>query len=679
MLIDRTTVFCLSQDTTSSNNTECYSYFINWKTKFKTISIALDDDELYHPVTGLYVNGPNAWFDSVAGHMRSANYVKGWEKPIHIEFFDANGTRLDAQNAGISIFGGNTRFYPEKSLRVIARKKYDDSRFDFDVFGLGKKKYKHLVLRHSGNDYRQTRFKDAFATTVARKSGLDVQANCGAHLFVNAEYWGVYNIREKINARFLAQNHQIPEEGIDLIQGYKTIEEGSAMYYDYLLQFVTENDLANPENYLVLDALMDRENFANFWIHQLFYANNDARGNIRFWRSDYYDGRFRWIVYDTDLGLFAGKNAHNTIGKFTSDTQTEWYNPEWATLLLRKLLLNNEFRNYFINQACYLIGTTLSETELLQEINSFEERYRPEMELHFGKRKRFQEYQGSMHKWQQHVNELKQFCSSRQPYFLSHLKQKFDLDSTFQLKLDIKGWANGKVTLNGNVLLDSLLEATFFSAVPVPVSASPSLGFSLSSEVPKLIHSSMKDTLLLTIQFVENPKSDRILGFTEFDFERDAIELEILDSITTCLNGWHLKTGSSEFTIHSEITSSDVVVLANLTPTSTFQNRETLVPFNIKAKQKIELYDDAERLVCSIELPQKLKTRFYSLETRTDSLGARIQEWKFVESPSIGTGNYKVKIGSETNAAALPITIILTILVSLISVMLLIVRLKNRK
>ena len=252
------------------------------------------------------------------------------------------------------------------------------------------------------------------------------------------------------------------------------------------------------------------------------------------------------------------------------------------------------------------------------------------------------------------------------------------MDSTFQLKLHIKGWANGKVTLNGNVLQDSLLEITFFSDVPVPVSATPSLGFSLSSEVPKLIQCRTKDTLLLNIQFVENPKSDRILSFTEFDFERDAIELEILDSIPTCLNGWHLKTGSSEFAIHSEITSSDVLVLANLTPTLSIQNRETLVPFNIKAKQKIELYDDAERLVCNIELPQKLKTRFYSLETRTDSLGTRIQEWKFVESPSIGTGNYVAERESGTNATTLRIIMILAVFVSIVSTVMLIVKLKNR-
>ena len=44
-----------------------------------------------------------------------------------------------------------------------------------------------------------------------------------------------------------------------------------------------------------------------------FIANNDARGNIRFWRSGLLDNKFRWIVYDTDPGFDLGDHRNNMI------------------------------------------------------------------------------------------------------------------------------------------------------------------------------------------------------------------------------------------------------------------------------------------------------------------------------------------------------------------------------
>ena len=56
----------------------------------------------------------------------------------------------------------------------------------------------------------------------------------------------------------------------------------------------------------------------------MFIVNHDARGNIRFWRSSLIDNKFRWILYDTDLGFSSYKE--NMIRDFTSPVATRWYN-----------------------------------------------------------------------------------------------------------------------------------------------------------------------------------------------------------------------------------------------------------------------------------------------------------------------------------------------------------------
>ena len=222
LLIDKTsTISLLVSHADSVRKLGSFSYFIGFNTNFKVVSISIDNDFLFDIYKGIYVKGPRAYFDTVANHYRNVNWERKWERENFVEIFNEKGERIVSQNSGIKIFGGMTKYYPEKSLRLIARNKYGTSRFDANLFNQGKKKYKQFILRHSGNDYRKLRFKDALATSLASESSLDVQASSPSHLFVNSEYWGIYNIREKINEYYIDNNYNCGTEGIDILQGYK--------------------------------------------------------------------------------------------------------------------------------------------------------------------------------------------------------------------------------------------------------------------------------------------------------------------------------------------------------------------------------------------------------------------------------------------------------------------------
>ncbi|MBT5858907.1 MAG: hypothetical protein HOH88_03470, partial [Flavobacteriales bacterium] len=227
LLIDKTnTLSLLVSHADSVHKLGSFSYFIGFNTSFKVVSISIDNDFLFDTYKGIYVKGPRAYFDTVSNHYRNVNWEKKWERENFVEIFNEKGERIVSQNSGIKIFGGMTKYYSEKSLRLIARTEYGVNRFDADIFNKGKKKYKQFILRHSGNDWDKLRFKDAFTTSLASESGLDVQASSPCHLFVNSEYWGVYNIREKINVYYIDNNHNSGTSGVDILQGYRTVEAG---------------------------------------------------------------------------------------------------------------------------------------------------------------------------------------------------------------------------------------------------------------------------------------------------------------------------------------------------------------------------------------------------------------------------------------------------------------------
>ncbi|MEJ6680594.1 MAG: CotH kinase family protein [Flavobacteriales bacterium] len=546
LLIDKTTALSLLyQDNDTIVKLGSYSYFVQFETKFKVVSISIDNDFLFDEYKGIYHKGPRAYFDTIAKYYKNTNWVKKWERENYVEIFNEAGERIIGQASGIKIFGGMTKHYPEKSLRLIARPKYEENRFNADIFDNGKKKYKQFVLRHSGNDYRQLRFKDAFITSLAAESDLDVQASSPAHLFVNSEYWGVYNIREKINEFYIDNNHNSGVSSVDILQGYRTLDVGTKEAYNKLLSFVKDNDLSVLENYQEVQTMMDTRNFANFWIHQIYSVNHDARGNIRFWRSDSLDGKFRWIVYDTDLAFGYNRHSHNVLKDFTSKIMTEWYNPRWATFLLRNLLTNESFKNDFINQSSYILSSTLSTQNINDKINAFQNQYEDEMKTHFSMRKKFQRYQGDMKSWNKSIQKICEFADKRDEFSFIHLEDKFNLNKPYFLQININNFDKGQVSLNDNFLKNDKFNGSFYSEFELPIAIHSNIGFSSEGYLYDTITALSGDTVIINISFTPNNKSDSKVIMNEVDYVNDCFEIFNQGDETINLNGWKITDRNS--------------------------------------------------------------------------------------------------------------------------------------
>jgi len=644
LLIDKTQNICLVLKTKDSMiNLGCFSYFIDFKTKIKVVSISINHSYLFDSIKGIYMKGPNAYYDSVYKHYRNVNFEKKWEKENYVEVFNELGQRIINQKSGIKIFGGMTKYLPEKSLRLIARSQYGINRFDADLFGSGKRKYKQFILRHSGGDYRSLRFKDAFTTTFAKESGLDVQESSPAHVFINSEYWGVYNIREKINEYFINNHYDCGIDGIDLLQGNSNIEEGLKTKYLSLINFIKKNKISNNQNYLEVNKMMDTRNFMNFWIHQIYYANQDVRGNIRYWRSDSLDGKFRWIVYDTDLGFAPNITRRNMLKDFTSPTKTRWYNPTWATFLLRKLLTNQNFKKDFILQSCFILNTTLSKKNIQKRIEEFKKTYQQEMEIHFKQRKLFQKWQGSMENWHDCIKGLYNFSNKRTLYSFTHLEEVFKLNKPYLLKLKINKPQNGYIQLNGNRLKQSELSAYFYSEHPLPISIHPNIGYDYSGYTKKTIHAKSGDSISINITFKQKEPSKRKIVFNEIDYINNCFEIFNQENNEIDMSGWKLvdlnkhvytidnllipKGGFAVFHFGNNIKKIDGVFYKKIN-------------FKISSqKEQLQLFDKNERIVDNVSYELKESKKSYSRNIPFEKVDNIKPKWKNNNDLTMGYHN----------------------------------------
>lgn len=451
-----------------------HTYFIDEpKTDFPIVSLAVTPALLFDVENGLFMEGNNA-VDSL-WRKPGANFWSKKEFAVNTEFYEPDSICYFRAQTGLRLFGGMSRLFPQKSLTVVARSRYGRKRIKHEIFGrAGLKKYKFLVLRNSGSDFGKSHFRDAFMTGLLDDWDLEKQESRPAHVYLNGEYWGIYNIREKINRYFLNGHFPVDKDSVDIIEHRLSRKRGSSKHYVRTLKFMLDHDMSEPENYAYVASRLDLENFTDYQIAQIFFDNQDAGGNIKFWRPQTTDGKWRWILYDTDwgFGLHDAKAYRNNSLEFHTKPDGEsWPNPAWSTFILRKMLENSEFKRAFINRFCDRLNTTFTAENIDAEIDKHQNRLEPEMQRHLRR------WNIGEKTWRRNIEVMRTFGEKRQAYVREHLREKFALSQLNLVK--ISATEGGKVILNDNIKIkdDKKFSGWYFSDVPVTVEAKPRLGY----------------------------------------------------------------------------------------------------------------------------------------------------------------------------------------------------------
>ena len=218
------------------------------------ISIVTDPDNLFDYNKGIMVMGPNATDEFPYGSRGTgANFWMDWEYPAGFEYIDESGSTVLSQNIGIALVGQYSRAEDQKSIGLYARSRYGDSTFDFNPFPqLNFSQYHAMVVRASGQDCKYTRLRDAVLTSLAEGTGVLYQSATPVVVYLNGEYWGHYNLRERINKWFIAQHEGVTDEEqidqIDIIKGNTRVLNGSFASFQEILDFVGEHSLKDEEN-----------------------------------------------------------------------------------------------------------------------------------------------------------------------------------------------------------------------------------------------------------------------------------------------------------------------------------------------------------------------------------------------------------------------------------------------
>ena len=304
-----------------------------------------------------------------------------WRRPVNIEFFPSEDENSAFnQIAETRIQGGASRANALKSMVFYANKRFDPDhkRFSYEFFPdqkPGITEFKSFSLRDGGNDFGDMYFRDLIIQrTMASHVDLDWQAGHTAVLYINGEYMGMLNIRERSNEDNIYSNYDgledldVVEIGHEQINGNNMFEEefkeGTADFYEQFKAFYSEKGHSMEE----YEQWIDVNEYLNVIAMNFFYGNIDFPGNnLVFWRpnDDAVDcplpKRWRVIVKDTDfgLGLYGRRPDFNTIDLLynpQNHQDSNWAFTEPATRLLKNMLEDPDILKLFINKCCLFMG-----------------------------------------------------------------------------------------------------------------------------------------------------------------------------------------------------------------------------------------------------------------------------------------------------------------------------------
>ncbi|HRX57619.1 MAG TPA: lamin tail domain-containing protein [Eubacteriales bacterium] len=467
----------------AGSSTATASYFIytgadtlqNHRTTLPIVSLVTDPDNFWGGETGIYVVGDD--YAAVSGQDPSditmtagmnnddwnlANFNaqpvshpdplgRGWERDVHFDLIGDDGSYEYDADCLIRIFGAYSRNKEQKGLALVTRAGYGDSELDYQFFDdLDITEFHSLTLRASGQDATNSRIRDIVITSLLGDGDLGLSADQDIYVqafkqvvvYINGQYWGVYNLREKITKYFIASHYDIADpDSIDILMGNGNnmcvISGDGWEDYTDMVEWAGSHDLSNSANYEYICSLMDVENFAAYTAAEIVVGNTDT-GNIKYWRTKETDNKWRWLFYDFCWAMNRNDNySDSSTSGYRRDFFSKYFNEQGhgagkstSTVLVRALLQNASFRALFLEKVALMLNEVFTPEKINARIDELQAAIFDEMQYDVDIWDDI-----TYTSWQQHCDHIREYANNYQEYCLKYVQDYFSLSDSEMMSI----------------------------------------------------------------------------------------------------------------------------------------------------------------------------------------------------------------------------------------------------
>lgn len=465
--LSETTVICYWADKEGflDSQIQCETYFIDVEHSLPLLSVVGDSTDLFSFEEGLFEFGPNA--EEEWPHW-GANFWSDEEKPVHFQYY-IDGQIVYEEDAALQIHGGReSRTSAARSFRMVANQ-YADQRFEYPFYSSKPKlgAVKKIVVRNASGDFNAAHLRDGFLSKIVTVNELDIDALGYQPVvcYLNGSYFGVMGLREKADEYYINQNYGLDLNTFSVIDVDTAAVHGSSEDFIEMHDFIWENDMSSESNYQQAESLLDINSFIDYFVFEMG-LNNKAwpQHNIRFWKSDEPNSKWRYILYDMDIAMYRWpwtKYSEDLLGL----KMVEYGDSNKHINILKSLMDNTEFRNRYSNRHQDLFNTLMSEENFAKELNDMVEILDPEMP------RQFQKYVGTYDDWvNYYIARMHLYIEERPSYARLFMDQYFDLGGEANISISSSHPDVTYITLNTLDSIDLPFEGYYFQDVPIDLS-----------------------------------------------------------------------------------------------------------------------------------------------------------------------------------------------------------------
>ena len=460
---------------------ETNTYFINVSHTVPIIAICGDEVEEF--ITD--DNSVNAFSDNFDGAF---------------EMFTSTGALIDEGEGYYNKHGNDSWAYDQRGFDFKMRDQYGyNHAVQHQIFrGKSRDEYSNLIIKAAANDNYPfedgAHIRDAYVHSLSQVGELkmDERSYEPCVLYVNGQYWGLYDIREKVDDNDFLNYYYDQKELYDSsptnVQFLKTwgstwSEFGGAQSqtdWDAFVNYVNTNTVTDPVVWNYIDSVYNWHSLVDYFVLNSYIVSKDwLNWNTAWWRGLDPAGdkkKWRYVLWDMDA----------TFGHYTNYTGIPDESPnadpcnveglpdpggQGHTEILTKLLDNETFNQYYISRYIDLSNTTFSCDFMIQHLDSLINIIQPEMQQQINRWPG-----GTLAGWQSNVQDLKDFINARCAALSTGLIGCYNLTGPYDIIYDVEPVNAGKSKINSITPDNYPFNGEYYGNIDVLLKAIPSIG-----------------------------------------------------------------------------------------------------------------------------------------------------------------------------------------------------------
>ena len=479
ILIDNTTVLkavAYSNDPSILPSFMEYgTYFINVSHSLKILSVSgressnANDPELFELIAGGQQIDPRGTF----------------------ELYESDGTLVDKAKGEFNKHGNDSWAYAQRGFDYITR---DQFGYNYAVKGdlfndVDRDKFQRLIVKCAANDNYPFSYgnsgahiRDAYVQSLSQVADLrlDERSYEPCVMYLNGQYWGVYELREKVDDIDFT-DHYYDQDSVEflktwggtwvdvLVDGQNAADVENS--WDNMRTYITSNDMTDPASYNLVKSQFNTGSLIDYFILNSYIVNADwLNWNTAWWHGLKEDGdkkKWRYILWDMDNTFDHGANYTGMPNTDTDANPCDAENlgniggqghiPIWNALIQ-----NDDFFDDYINRWSNLSNSYLSCDFMIQHLDSLINTIEPEMQSQIDR------WGGTYAEWTANVQQMRDFMLERCNVLNSAIVDCYDVEGPYNVTVVIEGM--GEVDVNNFFEVDELntpFNTSYFGGVNV--------------------------------------------------------------------------------------------------------------------------------------------------------------------------------------------------------------------